>query len=271
VHGDPGALELGLGGGKLTGAGDGEAGGDDAGWSLDEGEAVVAVVGAQVRDTDLGGGSQFQADDAGGEADGRVKVGHAGTDVGDVGERDHRTASGVDRGDVDVDLPVADQVAVVDQDVRVGRYNALAILAQVLDVDLRDDRVPDLPGVPDVVGQAVNGGEEAGDGFPDGLAAGDRIGVAEAERHVRGEMGDELVGVEGIDVGEGLRYVAAHDVLPSLEVGDNHLLKLYAVILGARNACGLNCIHICCCPRRGGVSRGCRRPRGGRGSACIRV
>jgi hypothetical protein len=31
-------------------------------------------------------------------------------------------------------------------------------------------------------------------------------------------VGDELVGVEGVDVGEDLRYVSAHDALPSSEI-----------------------------------------------------
>src|SRR5713101_7259947 len=148
-----------------------------------------------MRDTELGRGRQFQADDAGGEPDRRVKVGNAGADIGDVGERDHRVGSGVDRGDV----------------------------------DLRDDRVPELPHVPDVVGQAVDAGEEPGDRFLDGLAAGDRIGVGEAELRVRGEVGDELVGVEGVDVGENRGYVAAHDVLPSLAGQGRIYPKLYAV------------------------------------------
>ncbi len=81
---------------------------------LDQRQAVVAVVGAQMGDAGLGRGGQFQADDAGGEPGGGVQVGHAGADVGDVGERDHRTRSAVfrarsgeDRGHVDVDLPVA--------------------------------------------------------------------------------------------------------------------------------------------------------------------
>ena len=42
-----------------------------------------------------------------------------------------------------------------------------------------------------------------------------RVRVGEAELRVRGEVGDELVGVEGVDVGEDLRYVSAHGVLPS--------------------------------------------------------
>src|SRR3984893_16003778 len=229
VDGDPRAFALGLGGGQRVGVGDGEAGRNDAGWSFDQGQAVVAVVGAQMRDTELGRGGQFQADDAGGEPDRRVKVGHAGADIGDVGECDHRVGSGVDRGDVDVDLPVADQVVIVDQDVHVGDRHGLAVLAEVLDVDLRDDRVPELPHVPDVVGQAVDAGEEPGDRFLDGLAAGDRVGVGEAELRVRGEVGDELVGVEGVDVGENRRYVAAHDVLPSLADQGRISSKLYAV------------------------------------------
>jgi hypothetical protein len=72
--------------------GHGEAGGNDAGRPLDEREAVVAVVGAQMRDAGLGGRGQLQADDVGGEAGGGTEVGDAGADVGDIGEGDHRPA-----------------------------------------------------------------------------------------------------------------------------------------------------------------------------------
>ena len=86
---EPGALQLGLGRGERVRVGDGEAGGDDAGGPLDQGQAVVPVVGAQVRHPGLGRRGQFQADDAGRELDGRREVGDAGPDVGDVGEGDH--------------------------------------------------------------------------------------------------------------------------------------------------------------------------------------
>ena len=90
VHADAGPLELGLGGVERVRVGHGETRGDDPGGALDQGQAVVPVVGAQVGDADLGGRHQLEADDAGGEAGRRVQVRHPGSDVGDVGERDHR-------------------------------------------------------------------------------------------------------------------------------------------------------------------------------------
>ena len=89
AHPEPGALELGLGRRQRVRVGHGEAGGDDPGGPLDQGEAVVPVVGAQVRDPGLGGRGQFQADDVGREPDGGAEVGDAGPDVGDVGKSDH--------------------------------------------------------------------------------------------------------------------------------------------------------------------------------------
>jgi hypothetical protein len=69
-----------------------------------------------------------------------------------------------------------------------------------------------------VVGQAVDGGEEAGYRLLHGLAADRRIRVGEAEPGVRGEVSDELVRVKGVDVGEDPRYVSAHGVLPSSKI-----------------------------------------------------
>src|SRR6266487_556969 len=175
----------------------------------------MAMVGPQVSDSDPGRSRQFQADDLGGEPDGSIQVGDAGADVGDVGQRDHRACSGEDGRDVDVNLPVADQVTVVEQDVRVGDDHGLAVLAEVLDIYLHDDRVPELPHIHDVVGQPADCREEPGDGLLHGLAADGRVRVAEPEPHVGGEVSNELVRVKCVDVGEDLRYVTAHDVLPS--------------------------------------------------------
>jgi len=114
----------------------------------------------------------------------------------------------VDRGDVDIDLPVADQLAVEGQDVGVGHRHRLPVLAAVFDVDLDDGRVAELPHIPDVVG-------ETGDGLPHRVPSRDRIRVAESEHHVGREMGDERVRVESVDVGENRCYVSAHGVLLS--------------------------------------------------------
>ena len=214
VHADAGPLELGLGGVERVRVRHGEAGGDDPGGTLDQGQAVVPAVGAQVRDAHLGGRHQFQADDLGGEAGRGVQVGGTGPDVGDVGERDHaRPGSGEDGGEVDVDLPVAHLVAVEDQDVAVGHGDRLAVQAAVLHVDLHDDGVADLVHLQDVVGQAVDRGPEAlhpllHGGVPDG-----RVHVGEAEPHVRREVRDELVGVHAVDVGEDGGYVTGHGAL----------------------------------------------------------
>jgi hypothetical protein len=56
----------------------------------------MAVIGAQVGDAGLGPLGQLQADDAGGEAGGRLEVGDTGTNVRDISEGDH-AASGEDR------------------------------------------------------------------------------------------------------------------------------------------------------------------------------
>src|ERR1039457_3291673 len=121
--------------------------------------------------------------------------------------------SGVDGSDVDVNLPVAHQVAVEDQDVGVRHGDRLAVLAEVLHVDLRDPRLAGFINIQDVVGEAIDAGEKARDGLFHGRAPGDRVGVGEAERRVRGEVSDELVWVERVDVGEDGGYVAAHDAL----------------------------------------------------------
>ena len=94
AHPEPGGFQFGLGRGQRVRIGHGKAGGDHPGGSLDQREAVVPVVGAQVRHPGpgppgFGRRDQFQADDVGREADRRLEVGHAGPDVGDVGERDH--------------------------------------------------------------------------------------------------------------------------------------------------------------------------------------
>jgi len=83
------ALELGLGGVQRVGFRHGEARGDDSGGPLDQGQAVVPVIRAQVGDAHLVRRDQLKADDAGGEPGRGVEVGHAGPDVGDVRERDH--------------------------------------------------------------------------------------------------------------------------------------------------------------------------------------
>ena len=57
-------------------------------------------------------------------------------------------------------------------------------------------------------------GEEPGHRLPDRGPAGDRVGVREAEFRVGREVGDELVGVERVDVREYLGYVPAHGALP---------------------------------------------------------
>src|SRR5690242_15695477 len=72
--------------------GEQESGGEYAGLALDQGQAVVAVVGAQ-----LGGAvllrHEFQADDVDGEPHRVLQVGRAGADVGDVVECDHSGCS----------------------------------------------------------------------------------------------------------------------------------------------------------------------------------
>jgi hypothetical protein len=55
---------------------------------------VVALVGAQVGDAGLGGFGQFETHDVGGEPGGGGQVGHAGANVGDVGQRDHQAKTG---------------------------------------------------------------------------------------------------------------------------------------------------------------------------------
>src|ERR1700691_4582817 len=122
--------------------------------------------------------------------------------------------SGEDGSDVDVDLPVANQVTVEDQDVGVRHGHRLAVLAEVLHVDLRDRGVAGLEHVPDVMREAADCREETGDGFPDRFTAGDRLRVAEAERHARREGGDGLIRVERVDVRESPGYVSAHAALP---------------------------------------------------------
>src|SRR5260370_34459869 len=190
----------------------------------------MTVVGAQVGNAGLGGGRQFEADDLGGEPGGSVEVGDTGTDVRDVGELDHRLGSGINGREVDVDLPVTDQIAVVHQDVGVGHRDGLAVLAPVLHVDLHDDRVAELPHVLDVVGEAVDRGEEAGHGLVHRAAPGDRVRVGEAELRVRREVGDERARIEAVDVGEDLGNVSAHNGLPTLETaGDRPSPKLYPV------------------------------------------
>ena len=87
---DPGQLQLLLGGVERVGVGEEEPGGEHAGLALDQGQAVVAVVGAQV------GGAvllrhQLQADDVDGEPHRVLQVGRAGADVGDVFECDHES------------------------------------------------------------------------------------------------------------------------------------------------------------------------------------
>ena len=57
---------------------------------LDERQAVVAVIGAQVRDALVAvWRGQLQTDDLGREPGGGVEIGRPGPHVGDVGEGDH--------------------------------------------------------------------------------------------------------------------------------------------------------------------------------------
>src|SRR5580704_14800401 len=114
---------------------------------------------------------------------------------------------------VDVYLPVAYQVAVENKDVGVGYGDRLAVLAEVFHVDLRDDRVAGLVHLQDVVGETIDGGEEARHRLPHGGLAGNRVGVREAELRVRREVSDELVWVESVDVSEDRGYVPAHGAL----------------------------------------------------------
>src|SRR2546423_10286730 len=102
-------------------------------------------------------------------------------------------SSGEDRREVDVDLPVAHEVTLEDEDVRVGYRHRLAVLAAVLHVDLDDGGVADVPRVEDVVGQAVDRREEAGDRVPHGGATDRGVPVTEPADHGLGEVGDELV------------------------------------------------------------------------------
>ncbi|WP_345149761.1 hypothetical protein [Nonomuraea rubra] len=72
----PAPLQLGLGGGQRVLVADQEAGADHPGLALDQGQAVVALVGAQVGDAVLLGG-QLHADDVHGEAHRVVQVGRS--------------------------------------------------------------------------------------------------------------------------------------------------------------------------------------------------
>src|ERR1700685_2242872 len=121
-----------------------------------------------------------------------------------------RSLSGEYRREVDVDLPVRDQVAVEDEDVRVRHGDVLAIGADILDVDLGDAGVLDVPGLQDVMGQSADGAEEARHRLADGRAADHRLTVAEPEHDVVGQVRDELVRVESINVGENRVQIPAH-------------------------------------------------------------
>jgi hypothetical protein len=89
VDGQPGALELGFRDLERVGIGHRETGGDHPGRALHQGQAVVAVIGAQVRDLAVHGRDQLQADNLGREPGGGGEIGRPGADVGDVGKRDH--------------------------------------------------------------------------------------------------------------------------------------------------------------------------------------
>ena len=90
--GEPALLQLGLGQREGVLVGHREGGGDHAGLALDQGEAVVAAVGAQVRDAGLAAVDELEADDVGGESTALREVGRAGADVGDVGQFDHASS-----------------------------------------------------------------------------------------------------------------------------------------------------------------------------------
>jgi len=90
VYGQAGPLELGLGGVEGIGVGHGEARGDHPGRPLDQRQAVMPVIGAQVGDAHLGGRHQLKANDVGGEAGRGVQVRDTGPDVGDIGKGDHQ-------------------------------------------------------------------------------------------------------------------------------------------------------------------------------------
>ena len=89
MDGQPGALELGFRVLERVRVGHGETGGDHPGRALDQGQAVVAVIGAQVRDALFAWSGQLQADDLGREPGGGAEIGRPGPHVGDVGEDDH--------------------------------------------------------------------------------------------------------------------------------------------------------------------------------------
>src|SRR5256886_1178079 len=101
----------------------------------------------------------------------------------------------VERREVDVDLPVAHEVAVEGEDVGVGYGHRLAVLAAVLHVDLAHRDVADVPQVEDVVGQAVDAREEAGDGVAYGGATDGGVPVAAPENDVPRELGARPVPV----------------------------------------------------------------------------
>src|SRR5713101_3963470 len=94
------------------------------------------------------------------------------------------SASGVDRGNIDIDAEVLKQIAPLAQDRRARNSHYLAIVAGIVDERLNNLDITFVPRLHKIVPQPLNRSPEIGNAAYYGITANDCLGISETKAYI---------------------------------------------------------------------------------------
>src|SRR5205085_6642040 len=121
--------------------------------------------------------------------------------------------SGEDRGDIHIDTEILNEIAPLAQDRRARKRHHLPIMAGIVDERLNNLDITFVPRLHKIVAQSLNRSPEIANSAYYGIAANDRLGIAETKVHILRVERSKLLHIHGIDHCIVVFYPVRHRIL----------------------------------------------------------